>query len=144
MGVVQRRARLYPARKHVGGGQGVQILVVGCLPAVMNGVDLPETGLLALLRRVERAYRDAAFERIPRFREAFPPQSEGRAVFLQPPVDGRGAYPASFAAISGAMPKAGHDAMRAICSRSSGASIFPRLCRKNAQTLRRLPMASSP
>ena len=55
-----------------------------------------------------------------------------------------GLIPASFAAIPGVMPKAGHDAMQAICCRSKGASIFPHLYRKNAQTLRRLPMTSSP
>ena len=51
---------------------------------------------------------------------------------------------ASFAAISGVMPKAGHDAIQAICCRSNGASIFPHLYRKNAETLTRLPMTSSP
>jgi len=42
-------------------------MAVGSLPAVVDGIRLPETGRFPLLRGIEGAYRDAAFQGIKRF-----------------------------------------------------------------------------
>ncbi|MDR3325420.1 MAG: hypothetical protein LBS82_05510 [Spirochaetaceae bacterium] len=69
----------------------MDVLALGGLTAMMNGVNLPETGDLPLLTRVEGAYGDAAFQGIQGFGETFPLESEGRLVLFEISVYGRGA-----------------------------------------------------
>jgi len=88
MGVIEQGTQFNPARGDVGGGQSVQVLALSGLPAVVNGVDLPKTGLLALLAGVKSTDGDAAFQGIQGFREAFPFQPEGRLVFFEVAVYG--------------------------------------------------------
>jgi hypothetical protein len=58
--------------RDIGGGQGMQIVARGGLPAVVDGVNLPEPGLFSFLARIEGAYGDAAFQGTLGFGEAFP------------------------------------------------------------------------
>ena len=59
---------------------------------MVDGINLPKTGFLAFLGCVEGADRDAAFQGIKGFGEAFPFQSEGFLVFFEIPVYGGRAY----------------------------------------------------
>src|SRR5215471_17171290 len=92
VGVIEEGTELYPAGSDIGSGQSMQVLARCGLPAVVDGVDLPETGLFSFFACVEGTDGDTAFEGIHRFCEAFPLQPEGLFVFFEVTVYGRGAY----------------------------------------------------
>jgi hypothetical protein len=49
MGLVEEGIQANPARSDVCGGQREDVLAISCLSAVVNGVDLPETGCFPFL-----------------------------------------------------------------------------------------------
>jgi hypothetical protein len=53
MGVIEEGTKFHPARGDIGGGQSMDILAERGLSAMMNRVDLPETGLFPLLAGVK-------------------------------------------------------------------------------------------
>jgi hypothetical protein len=90
MGVIEEGPEFYPARSDIGGGQGMDVLALGGLTAMVNGVDLPETGHISFLTGVEGTNGDTAFQRIQGFGETFPLESEGILVFFEVSVYRRG------------------------------------------------------
>jgi hypothetical protein len=92
MSFVEQGAEVYPAGTDIRSGQSKVIFAAGGLSAMMNRVNLPETGLFPLFARVKRPYRDAAFQAGNGFGEAFPFEPERFLVFPEIPVYGRGAY----------------------------------------------------
>ncbi|MDR3173914.1 MAG: hypothetical protein LBU19_06675 [Treponema sp.] len=62
LGAIEEGTGFYPTGGGIGGGQSMDILACGGLPAVVDGVDLPETGYVPLFAGVEGAYGDTAFQ----------------------------------------------------------------------------------
>jgi hypothetical protein len=49
MGVIEEGVEFYPAGGDIGGGQGMDIVALGGLSAVVDGIDLPEAGSFPFL-----------------------------------------------------------------------------------------------
>jgi hypothetical protein len=70
----------------------MDILALGNLTAVVDRIDLPETGCFPFLGGVEGPDRDTAFQGITGFGEVFPLQLQGILVFFQVSVYGGRTY----------------------------------------------------
>ncbi|MDR2476611.1 MAG: hypothetical protein LBD18_02355 [Treponema sp.] len=70
------------------------MLTAGSLSAIVDGIDLPETGSFPLLAGVEGTDRNTAFEGMRRPGEAFRHELESRFIFFEAAVDNSGTYPA--------------------------------------------------